>query len=65
MKHTGIKITFQLEDAQMWEHTTDSATGEDTTISGVDALNQLRDMLMNCAVSADVFDGTVTLTISK
>jgi hypothetical protein len=63
MKHTAYKITFQLEDAAITKHVTDGDA--ETYTNGAEALDQLRDMLLNCAVAADVHDGTVTLTISK
>lgn len=64
MKHVGIKISFDLADASMYQHTTDS-DGTESYATGADALEILRDMLTNAAVAADVHNGTVTLTISK
>lgn len=64
MQHVGFKITFDLADASVCQHVTDS-DGSESYVNGAAALDALRDALLNAAVAADVHDGTVTLTISR
>lgn len=64
MKHVGIKISFDLENASVYQHLTDS-DGSESYVNGAEALEILRDMLMNANVAADVDGNAVTLTISK
>lgn len=64
MQHVGIKISFDLDNASVYQHITDS-DGSESYVNGAAALEILRDMLMGANVAADVDGSSVTLTISK